>query len=426
MSRHDRFHMEAAKPAEHTEVPMSPPASALGRSRARRRNVLISGAGLAGLTLAYWLSRHGFSPTVVERAPALRDGARRSTFAARRSTSPDDRGSWALRQARTGTRGMTYVSATGKHLASMSAAFGVVDAADVEIVRGDLAGILHEAARSGGEYIFGDSVTGMAEVPGAVEVTFERAGPRTFDLVIGADGLHSTLRALAFGPEPSFVRHLGMYLTAFTVPNDMGLDHWQLTHVAPGKSVTVTSARDSTEARVIFFASPPLDYDHRDIGQQQELLEAAFAGQGWEIPRLLAAMRDAPGFYFDSVSQIRMDNWPADRVALAGDAGYCPSQLSGQGTSLALAGAYVLAGALQAAGGDHGVAFAAYQRRMRDFVARNQQIAIGNVKRFIPQTRRQIWLQDQAIRTLPCLPGNKLVLDLATRGVPGGSQRHRA
>ncbi len=161
---------------------------------------------------------------------------------------------------------------------------------------------MYEAARSGAEYIFGDSVTGMAEVPGAVEVTFERAETRAFDLVIGADGLHSTLRALAFGPEPSFVRHLGMYLSVFTVRNDMGLDHWQLIHVSPGKSVTVTSARDNTEARAIFFfASPPLDYDHRDIGQQQELLEAAFAGQGWEIPRLLAAMRDAPDFYFDII-----------------------------------------------------------------------------------------------------------------------------
>ena len=223
--------------------------------------------------------------------------------------------------------------------------------------------------------------------------------------MIGADGLHSKVRALAFGPESRFARHLGMYLSVFTVPNDLGLDHWQLIHVAPGKSVTVTSARDNAEARAIFFfASPPLDYGHRDIGQQQELLQAAFAGQGWEIPRLLAAMRDAPGFYFDSVSQIRMDNWSAGRVALAGDAGYCPSPLSGQGTSLALVGAYVLAAALQAAGADHSVAFAAYQRRMRDFAARNQQIAIGNTKRFIPQTRRQIWLQNQTIRHCPTSP----------------------
>jgi 2-polyprenyl-6-methoxyphenol hydroxylase-like FAD-dependent oxidoreductase len=141
---------------------------------------------------------------------------------------------------------MTYVSATGKHLASMNAAFGVVDAADVEIVRGDLVGTLYESARSGAEYIFGDSVAGMAEVSGAVEVTFERAEPRTFDLVIGADRLHSTLRALAFGPESSFVRHLDMYLSVFTVRNDVGLDHWQLIHVSLGKSVTVTGARDNT------------------------------------------------------------------------------------------------------------------------------------------------------------------------------------
>ena len=159
----------------------------------------------------------------------------------------------------------------------------------------DLVGILYEAARSGAEYIFGDSVTGIAGVPGAVEVTFERAAPRSFDLVIGADGLHSKVRAVAFGPESQFARHLGMYLSVFTVANDMGLDHWQLIHVSPGKSVTVTSARGNTEARAIFFfASPPLEYGHRDTGQQQELLETAFAGQGWQIPRLLAAMRDTP------------------------------------------------------------------------------------------------------------------------------------
>jgi 2-polyprenyl-6-methoxyphenol hydroxylase-like FAD-dependent oxidoreductase len=287
----------------------------------------------------------------------------------------------------------------------------------VSAVRAECRAVLNSAA---GLIFQRSQVQILPPLPGQrpVEVTFERAEPCTFDLVIGADGLHSTLRALAFGPESSFVRHLGMYLSVFTVRNDMGLDHWQLIHVSPGNSVTVTSARDNTEARAIFFfASPPLDYDHRDISQQQELLETAFAGQRWEIPRLLAAMRDAPDFYFDSVSQIQMDNWSADRVTLVGDAGYCPSPLSGQGTSLALFGAYVLAGAPQAAGGDHGIAFAAYQRQMRDFVARNQQIAIGNTKRFIPQTRRQIWLQNQAIRTLPYLPGKKFVLDLATKGV---------
>jgi len=388
-------------------------------SPAQNGRVLISGAGPAGLALAYWLSRRGFTPTVIERAPELRSGGQAvdirgaAVEVAARAGILD-----AVRQARTGTRGMTYVDSSGKHLASMNAAFGVVDAADVEIVRGDLARILYEATKNDVEYVFGDSVTGITQTPDGVEVTFDRAAPRAFHLVAGADGLHSTVRALVFGPEPQFIRHLGLYLSVFTVPNDMGLDHWQLIHVTPGNSVTVTSARDNTEATAIFFfASPRLDYDHRDTVQQNKLLETAFAEQGWEVPRLLAAMRDAPDFYFDSVSQVRMDSWSAGRVTLVGDAGYCPSPLSGQGTSLALVGAYVLAERLQAAGGDFGAAFAGYRHRMQNFVASNQQIAIGNTNRFIPATRRQIWLQNQAIRALPYLPGKKLVLGLATKGV---------
>ena len=230
--------------------------------------------------------------------------------------------------------------------------------------------------------------------------------------------LHSRVRGLAFGPESRFISHLGLYLSVFTIPNDLELDHWQLIYVTPGKSVTVTSARGNCEARAIFFfASGPLDYDHRDRDQQQELLAAAFAGEGWEVPALLTAMREARDFYFDSVSQVRMGRWSAGRVTLVGDAGYCPSPLSGQGSSLALVGAYVLASELRAADGDHRDAFARYQQRMQDFVERNQQIATGNAKRFTPTSRRQIWLQNQGIRALPYMPGKNWILSLATRGV---------
>ncbi len=384
----------------------------------RNRNVLISGAGPAGTTLAYWLCRHGFRPTVVERAPAPRDGGQAvdvrgsAIEVAGRAGILDE-----LRQAHTGTRGMSYVSSTGKRLASLNAAFGVIDAADVEIVRGDLARILHQAT-SDVEYIFGDSITGICEHAAAVQVTFERAPARAFDLVVGADGLHSNVRALAFGPESPFIHHLGLYLAIFTTPNDLGLDHWQLIHAVPGKSVTITSARENTEARAIFFfAAPPLDYDHHDTRQQQDILASAFSAEQWEVPRLLKAMRDAPDFYFDSASQIRMDNWSAGRVTLIGDAGYCPSPLSGQGTSLALVGAYVLAGELQAAGGDHRAAYPRYQQQMSGFVEQNQQIALANAKRFTPGTRTQIWLQNQTIKALPYLPWKNLILNLATKGV---------
>jgi 2-polyprenyl-6-methoxyphenol hydroxylase-like FAD-dependent oxidoreductase len=383
------------------------------------KDVLISGAGVAGQALAIWLRRFGFSPVVVERAPAPRDGGqavdlRGAAIEVARRTGILD----AARAARTGTRGMSYVNSAGKRVASLDGAFGVIDPADIEIVRGDLVSILHEAARSDVEYIFDDSVSGLTETADGVTVTFERSAPRTFGLVAGADGLHSRVRGLAFGPEPRFLRHLGLYLSVFNVPNDLKLDHWQLIYVTPGKSVTVTSARGNREARAIFFfGSEPLDYDYRDRGQQQELLAAAFAGSGWEVPRLLAAMPDAPDFYFDSVSQVRMTSWSAGRVTLVGDAGYCPSPLSGQGSSLALVGAYVLASELRAADGDHRDAFARYQQRMQDFAERNQQIATGNAKRFTPASRRQIRLQNLGIRALPYMPGKNWVLSQATKGV---------
>ena len=284
----------------------------------RNRDVLISGAGVAGQALAYWLRRLGFTPVVVERAPAPRDGGqavdlRGAAIEVARRTGILD----AARAARTGTRGMSYVSSAGKRLASLNGAFGVIDPQDVEIVRGDLVGILYQAARNDVEYIFDDSISSLTDAADGVMVTFERSAPRTFHLVVGADGLHSRVRSLAFGPESRFIGHLGLYLSVFTIPNDLELDYWQLIYVTPGKSVTVTSARGNREARAIFFfASGPLDYDYRDRGQQQELLAAAFAGEGWEVPGLLAAMREAPDFYFDSVSQVRMGSWSAGRVTV--------------------------------------------------------------------------------------------------------------
>ena len=385
----------------------------------RNGDVLISGAGVAGQALAYWLRRSGFTPVVVERAPAPRDGGqavdlRGAAIEVARRTGILD----AVRAARTGTRGMSYVNAAGKRLASVNGAFGVIDPEDVEIIRGDLVSILHEAVGNDVEYLYDDSVSSLADAADGVTVTFERSAPRTFHLVVGADGLHSRVRGLAFGPESRFIGHLGLYLSVFTVPNDLELDHWQLIYVTPGKSVTVTSARGNREARAIFFfVSGPLDYDYRDRRQQQELLAAAFAGAGWEVPGLLRAMREAPDFYFDSVSQVRLGSWSAGRVTLVGDAGYCPSPLSGQGSSLALVGAYVLASELRASDGDHRKAFAGYQQRLQDFVERNQRIATGNASRFTPASRRQIWLQNQGIRALPYMPGKNWILSLATRGV---------
>src|ERR1700678_1035355 len=230
----------------------------------RNRDVLISGAGVAGPALAYWLRRLGFTPVVVERAPAPRDGGpavdlRRAAVEVAMRTGILD----AARAARTGTRGMSYVSSAGKRLASLDGAFGVIDPQDVEIVRGELVSILYEAARHDVEHISYDSISSLTDATDGVTVTFERSAPRTFHLVVGAASLHSRVRGLAFGPESRFIGQLGLYLSVFTIPHDLELDHWQLIYVTPAKSVTVTSARANREARdIFFFASELLDYHY--------------------------------------------------------------------------------------------------------------------------------------------------------------------
>ncbi|HTN91219.1 MAG TPA: FAD-dependent monooxygenase [Sorangium sp.] len=385
----------------------------------QNRNILISGASIAGPALAYWLRRHGFNPTLVERAPALRDGG----------YAVDVRGpalevlarmglGEAARRASTDTLGTSFVDERGGRVADLERGFGVLDPADIEIMRGDLAHLLHDATRRDAEYIFGDSITAIAQRGDGVEVTFERSAPRVFDLVVGADGLHSNVRRLVFGEESRFVRHLGSHLAIFTAPNHLGLDRWQLMLNLPGRVVSLKSARGNAELKVsLFFASAPLRYDHRDAAQQRRLVAEAFAGAGWEMPRVLEAMRDAPDFYFDATSQIRMDRWWSGRVALVGDAAYSASPLTGQGTSLALVGAYVLAGELAAAGGDHRAAFARYQDEMRGYVDRSQESALAIAKGFAPETRWEVWSRNTNLRMLRYLPWKDFVFSLMTRDI---------
>ncbi|MEJ3652567.1 FAD-dependent monooxygenase [Actinomycetes bacterium KLBMP 9759] len=345
--------------------------------------VLISGASVAGPTLAYWLRRHGFTPTIVERAATPRAGGQAIDVRGVAVEVAERMGVLAdIRAARTQMRGMAFVDERGDELMSTTAMTftgGPTDGPDVEILRDDLSAILLKATE-GIEYRYGDSISGIGQHDGGVDVTFERAQPRTFDLVIGADGLHSAVRGLAFGPERDCVTHLGKYLSVFTAPNFLDLDRWQIFHQPrPGVMAGLYTARDNTETRVnMGFEAEPFDYDHRDVELQKKLVADAFDGAGWVVPRMVEQMWRSPDFYFDSMAQVHLDSWSRGRVALVGDAGYCASPLSGQGTSLALVGAYVLAGELKAAGGDHAAAFAGYERQMRGFVAANQHLATVN------------------------------------------------
>ncbi len=185
-------------------------------------------------------------------------------------------------------------------------------------------------------------------------MTFERAAGRTFDLVIGADGLHSNVRGLVFGPESRHTTWIGAYLAVLSVPNHLGLDGRIESFNGIGRIAAMYGAARMPDARAVFlFRTPePLDYHHRDVPRQKELLREHFAGAGWEVPRLLAQLDSASAFYFDSITQLRLDTWSRGRVTLVGDAGYCPGPAVGGSTSLAVVGAYVLAGELAAAGGD--------------------------------------------------------------------------
>jgi 2-polyprenyl-6-methoxyphenol hydroxylase-like FAD-dependent oxidoreductase len=286
------------------------------------RDVLISGASVAGPALAYWLHRYGFRPTVVERAPALRDGGYAVDFRGEAHLTVLHRMGVlpAVERARTGMGATWYVNSAGKPQAKLPAD---LFAGDIEILRGDLARILHDATRQGTEYVFGDSITSLTEDADGVRVTFERAAPRRFGLVIGADGLHSNTRRLVFGPEERHVKHLGVHCAIFTTANHLGLDHAGHAYRTAGRLVALYSARGNTEARAAFyFASPLLDLDRRDVAGQQAVLAEHFAGNGWESDRLLREMRHAPDFFFDSVGQVRMETWTRGRVALVGDAAY--------------------------------------------------------------------------------------------------------
>lgn len=378
------------------------------------RDILISGASIAGLALAYWLRQYGFNPTVVEQAPAPREGGYAVDLRGAAREAAERMGIMAdVRRAHVGTYGLSYVNGANKPVASMSSDLlgdsgGAI--AEIEILRGDLIRILYAAAGDDVEYIFEDSISSISQGEEGVGVTFQRGEPRHFDLMVGADGLHSNVRALAFGDELEFVRDLGAHVSIFTTPNHLDLDGWELMYSTPGKTAAMYPARHNTEAKAMFFfASEPFPYDRHDIGGQKKILAEAFAGGCWEVPRLLEAMWGASDFYFDTVSQVHMDRWSSGQAVLVGDAAYCPSPMAGVGTSLALVGAYVLAGELKAAGGDHRRALVRYEEEMREYVEQGQKLAKGNATGLIPRSRLQIRIRNQVIRMLPYLPWRGLI-----------------
>ncbi|MFB6811696.1 FAD-dependent monooxygenase [Streptomyces sp. NPDC056387] len=357
--------------------------------------ILISGAGIAGLALAHWLARHGMRPTIVERAPALRTGGNGVDVRDDAVTVAERMGLMdRIRELAADVNGIKFVDAADRAVARIDTR----DNASVEVMRGDLVALLY-GATDDAEILFGDSIRALRQDEHGVTVSFERAPARHFDLVIGADGMHSHLRRLAFGPEDRYLRHKGHYFAFANADSRLGEDRWVTMFNTPGKMTGIYRSGNHAQAKAYFiFRSERLNYDHRDVAQHKRLITEAFADQPWQPARgLLDAALADPDFYFDALGQVQMDSWSSGRIALVGDAAWCASPASGSGAELALVGAYRLAGELAAAGGNHRLAFARYDTVHRPLVDRKQQIS-PNVRLMVPKTEGGRCLRDALVR----------------------------
>jgi len=378
------------------------------------KHVLISGASIAGPALAHCLLGYGFQVTVVEQAPRLRPGGQAVDVRGPgkdvlRRIGLDEQ----VRAACTQTRGMSYVDADGKELARLRSDMFDGDGliAEIEILRGDLAAVLYEATKDLAEYRFNDRIISIEQIHDGVTAGFASGHQGRYDIVIGADGLYSGVRSLAFGPESRYLRDLGFLTAYFTVPNRHGLDGWMLGYLEPNRSAGIRSIHNNSQAMAAMsLPGNRSEFDRRAIASQKALLRRRLGTMGWEVPWLLDRMDEADDFHLDSCSQVHLPTWSAGRIALLGDAAFSTSPTSGQGTTLAIIGAYILAGELATANGDHKIAFIQYENKMRDYATATQKMGKDNAKRFTARNQFEVWMHHQSMRLLPYMPGKALMM----------------
>jgi 2-polyprenyl-6-methoxyphenol hydroxylase-like FAD-dependent oxidoreductase len=372
-----------------------------------RTTVLISGIGIAGPTLAYWLKVAGFVPTLVERAPALRSGGYVIDF-------------WGLGYDIAERMGLLeQINHLGYHVGetrivndrgARAAGFGtrvfseLAGGRYVTLARSDLSRLLFETIKNKVETIHDDEVADLMQQSDHVAVRFKHSGQRRFDLVVGADGLHSQVRRLAFGPQNSFEKQLGYAVAAFEVrgyrPRDEDV---YIIYGQPGRMLGRFTQRDDRTLFLFVFAAKE-DLLPTQIYLQKVLLRETYGKAKWETPRILDELDRTQELYLDHVSQIKMENWSRGRVALVGDAAFCVSLVAGQGSALAMISAYVLAGELARAGGRHEEAFGKYQTQLRAYIGTKQRAAERFAAAFVPKTRWGLRLRNQVIRAF-AIPG---------------------
>ncbi|QQX91598.1 FAD-dependent monooxygenase [Gluconobacter sphaericus] len=387
--------------------------------RAQHRSVLISGASIAGLTLAFWLDHYGFDVTVVERASTIRTGGYPIDVRGTATDVVERMGLLSqIQEAHIASRDVTFVDGAGHVLGNIPIYEAIGNKQrDVELPRGTLTTLLYEATRGGRvNYRFDDSITSLHDVGKGVDIGFTNGEVARYDVIIGADGLHSHTRNLVFGPEELFRHSLGFCFNLFSIPNDGEVSHGAVIHAEPGRTAGVWAIQDNPSAfGFLAFAIDEVEKKFcRDAKEQMKRTRAVFSGMGWKVPHLLNVMEASDDLYFDTVSQIRMPRWSAGRVALVGDAACAPSFRSGQGTSLALVGAYVLAGELAVCDTPE-EAFAAYEHLVRPFSEANQTLATDdNGAFFLPKTQRDIEVR------------NHILSEIARNGTEGIFDARRA
>jgi 2-polyprenyl-6-methoxyphenol hydroxylase-like FAD-dependent oxidoreductase len=357
-----------------------------------RRRILVSGASVAGPALAWWLDRHGFDVTVVERASAVRSGGypidvRGTALEVVRRMGLEEE----LRRAHIHIQKRSFVDEAGKLLATVPGGLAGSDNTDLDLPRGALTAALFRS-KPHLRYRFAESISALHDDGTGVDVLFSSGARERFDLVIGADGIHSNTRQLVFGPETQFSRYLGFCFAGFTLENGFGLANEGVIWATVGRAAMLFAVGGGPRVHALFIVAlaenPALAVGGTDE-QTRAFIARQFANDGWELPSMLRGLHAADDLFYDEIAQIRMPAWSQGRIALVGDAAYAPSFLTGQGTSLALVGAYVLAESL-AAHADHRDAFAGYEARCRPFVEANQALADLGADALFPTTREAL------------------------------------
>lgn len=369
-----------------------------------KKKILISGASIAGPTLGFWLAKYGFEVTIVERSKSLRLGGQNlDVRGAGRAVVRMMGIEKEILAANTGELGLQFVNRNNEVEAEFPAEGNDSFTSEAEILRGDLVNILYDCTKNDVKYVFGKYITAIHQDSDKVEVTFSDNHSEWFHLLIAADGVRSTTRKIIFGNEPE-LKFVGLYNAWYTIPRIERDTQWARWYTAQGSRVMVLRPDNHGTIRASFsFLSDDEKFLIQSDSEQKKVLKDKLSGAGWEEDRLMKEIHDNNEVYFDGISQVKAPRWFDGRTGMIGDAAYCPTPLTGMGTTLAMVGAYLLAGELYRHD-KHEDAFAAYEKRMRPFVEKVQKLPPGVPWLAHPKSKLGVTIVNKAAALLASRP----------------------